>query len=33
MQLSQAMSVLRRQGDFVDKERDRIEKAFEGLMI
>jgi argininosuccinate lyase len=31
MQLSQAMSVLRRQGDFVDKERTRIEKAFESL--
>jgi argininosuccinate lyase len=32
MQLSQALSVLRRQGDFVDKERGHIEKAFEGLM-
>jgi argininosuccinate lyase len=32
MQLSQAMSVLRRQGDFVDKERARVEKAFGSLI-
>jgi argininosuccinate lyase len=32
MQLSQAMSVLRRQGDFVERERARIEKAFDVLI-
>lgn len=32
MQLSQAMSVLRRQGDFIDRERSRTEKAFRSLM-
>lgn len=32
MQLSQAMSVLRRQSDFIDRERSRIEKAFKSLM-
>jgi len=33
MQLSQAMSVLRRQGDFVEKERTRIAKAFDALTV
>lgn len=32
MQLSQAMSVLRRQSDFTDRERSRIEKAFRSLL-
>jgi len=32
MQLSQGMSVLRRQSDFIDRERSRIEKAFRSLM-
>jgi argininosuccinate lyase len=32
MQLSQAMSVLRRHGDFIDRERTRSEKAFRSLL-
>jgi argininosuccinate lyase len=32
MQLSQAMSVLHRQGEFIDRERSRIDRAFSSLM-